>query len=209
MLREGAGEKLEEIAAEYDFPAPRVRSVSRGYENIFASAGRPRSLAVAVVGSILLGILAVIVRLRNPRRRRACRHRSPCPSIRRTRFDARHSGPAKKASGRAASKGRPRAVARSSRRPGGNGTAAPNPQRAASARAGALQSIQRSPDLQRAGLEVDGAREEAERNCEEGKGRQGDPQVELESSSAAAGCPKPKRAQDKKELDNLEFNKKK
>jgi len=66
MLREGAGEKLEEIAAEHDLPAPRVRQRVSRLRRHFRERWAVAVAAVAVVGLILLGILAVIVRLREP-----------------------------------------------------------------------------------------------------------------------------------------------
>jgi DNA-directed RNA polymerase specialized sigma24 family protein len=66
MLREGAGEKLEEIAAEHDLPAPRVRQRVSRLRRHFRERWAVAVAAVAVVGLILLCILALVVRLREP-----------------------------------------------------------------------------------------------------------------------------------------------
>ena len=66
ILREGAGEKLELIAAEHDLPAPHVKQRVSRLRKHFRERWAAAVAAVAVVGLILLGILAVIVRLREP-----------------------------------------------------------------------------------------------------------------------------------------------
>jgi RNA polymerase sigma factor (sigma-70 family) len=66
MLREGAGEKLEEIAAEHDLPAPRVRQRVSRLRRHFRERWAAAVAALAVLGLILLGILVLVVRLREP-----------------------------------------------------------------------------------------------------------------------------------------------
>ena len=213
MLREGAGEKLEEIAAEHDLPAPRVRQRVSRLRKHFRERWAAAVAAVAVVGLILLGILAVIVRLREPAPEARVPTPEPVPVDQAYEIRREALGACEKSEWPRCIEGLDRAR---SLNPLGDQAEPVQRARDAAARGLGVAPVPSSSDSSEAPPtfnEPDSKSMEREKKpnetAKQGKAVKAIPKPELEPPPQQQVVPKPKRAQDKKELDNLEFDQKK